>query len=142
MKLITYFLCPVVLLFIQGCEGKIITEADIQSDTIKMELTFSEIQTEVFTLRCATSGCHTGLNPQQGLNLSSGMAYSNIFNITSTEMPSSKLIFPGNSADSYLIRKIRGQNISGSRMPRGRAPLSNALIDAMAEWVDRGASNN
>lgn len=135
-----------VFLALIGCEGKIITEADLANENNNNNgspaLTFAEIQTQVFTPSCATSGCHTGANPQFGLNLSAGLAYSNIVNVNSIGNPALKLIEPGNSADSYLIRKMRGQNISGNRMPNGRPALSNSIINSIADWVDAGALNN
>lgn len=133
-----------VFLAFMGCEGEIITEADIgdDDDNHNTELTFAEIQTQVFTPSCATSGCHSGTNPQAGLNLSAGQAYANIVNVNSRQMPTLKLIDPGNSADSYLIRKLTRQNISGNRMPSGRPPLSSAKINSISQWVDQGAPNN
>lgn len=144
MTRIGSILVLVFLAFI-GCEGKIITEADFANENNNNgspALTFAEIQTQVFTPRCATSGCHTGPNPQMGQNLSAGQAYTNIVNVNSIENPALKRIDPFNSADSYLIRKLRGQNISGNRMPNGRPPLSNSIINSMAAWVDAGAPNN
>ena len=130
-----------------GCEGKIITEADVvmpdeNNNNGTTELTFLAIQSQVFTPSCATSGCHTGPNPQFGLNLSAGQAYANIVNVNSLQNSALKLIDPGNSANSYLVRKLRGQNINGSRMPNGRSTLSNSVIDSIADWVDNGAPDN
>ncbi len=138
MKLITNYFATALLFVLLGCERQIINEATTQ-DTSEMELDFSKIQKQVFTPRCATSGCHKGLMSAMGLDLSLGNAYQNIVNVNSREMPSLKLILPGNSADSYLIRKIRGQNILGRMAPCGRPPLSNSMINATGEWVDRGA---
>ena len=106
------------------------------------ELTFSAIQSQVFTPSCAISGCHTGPNPQFGLNLSAEQAYANIVNVNSLQNSALKLIEPGNSANSYLVRKLRGQNINGSRMPNNRTALSNSVINSIADWVDNGAPDN
>ena len=100
-----------------------------------------EIQ-PVFNQNCALSGCHTGASPSQGLNLSSGQAYSNIVNVPSSQMSLLNRITPFKPADSYLIRKIKGQGITGSRMPLNRQPLSSETITKFETWVNEGAKNN
>jgi hypothetical protein len=48
-------------------------------------------------------------------------------------------IVPGKSADSLLVKKIRGVGIEGQRMPLGKAPLSDDQITMIAKWIDQGA---
>jgi len=103
---------------------------------------FSAIQSNVFTTSCALSGCHIGSSPTAGLNLSSGQAYANLVNVPSAEMPSLKRVEPGNSAQSYLVRKLTGNQISGSRMPLVGQPLAQSVIDSIASWINQGAPNN
>lgn len=46
----------------------------------------------------------------------------------------------GRSADSLLVRKIRGASgIEGQRMPIGRPPLSADAIALVEKWIDQGA---
>ena len=98
---------------------------------------FSSIQQNVFTTTCAVSGCHNGT---QTPRLSAGSAYNNIVNVlNSAGIP---YVDPGNANNSYLYRKLTGQNISGDRMPRGRSPLSAAVTDSIKAWIDDGAANN
>lgn len=104
--------------------------------------TFTDIQTTIFTPSCATSGCHSGANPPDGLNLSAGMAYGDIVNVASVQMPSLFLIEPGDPDSSYLVRKIQGTGIVANRMPLNASPLSQAQIDLVREWVMNGAPNN
>lgn len=44
--------------------------------------------------------------------------------------------------DSYLVRKIEGPRIVANRMPLGAAPLTQAQIDLVREWVLDGAPDN
>lgn len=105
-------------------------------------VSFSADIQPVFNQNCAVSGCHTGGSPPAGLNLSSGAAYGNIFLINSTQMPSLQLINPFDPDNSYLIRKIKGQGISGGRMPFGRTPLGLDIIAKFENWVLEGALDN
>ena len=105
--------------------------------------TFTAVQSRIFTASCAFSGCHGGSSPAQGMNLSAGMAYSNIVNVASTEQPSLDRIEPNDPASSYLYLKvIDDPSISGSRMPRGAPALSQELIDLLRDWIERGAPDD
>ena len=110
------------------------------------DVSFSQDIQPIFTANCALSGCHSGTNPQQGMNLSSGQAYANIVNVASLELPSMDRIEPSDPDNSYLVNKIQGTHVdvggSGSRMPLGRAPLTQATIDQIREWVADGAPDN
>jgi hypothetical protein len=58
-------------------------------------------------------------------------------------MPSSQgtlLVAPTLPDDSYLVHKIEGTQAAGQRMPLGRAPLSQAEIDAIRQWISDGAA--
>lgn len=102
----------------------------------------SAIQETIFTPSCATSGCHAGANPPDGLLLTAGDAYTNIVNVASVQMPSLSRVEPGNPDDSYLVRKIRGAGIVAGRMPLGRPSLSSEEIDLIVRWVTEGAADN
>jgi len=109
---------------------------------VPFTVSFSQDIQPVFNSSCALSGCHAGNSPSAGLNLGSGVAYGNIVNRTSSQNTSLSLIKPGDPANSYLIRKIKGEDISGSRMPLGRAALSMEIIARFENWVREGAVNN
>lgn len=96
----------------------------------------------IFNQSCALSGCHTGSFPAGGLNLSSGQAYNNIVGVNSTQNPSLQRIKKLDPVNSYLIRKIKGEGISGVRMPFGRPALSLDVIAMFENWVNEGAENN
>ncbi len=71
-------------------------------------------------------------------------AYDLIVNYPSAEAPGVDRVEPGDSANSYLIAKLRGthQDLggSGARMPDGGPYVDDATIEAIADWVDAGAS--
>jgi hypothetical protein len=48
-------------------------------------------------------------------------------------------IVAGNSAESLLVKKLRGEGIEGQRMPLGEPPLPAEQITMIARWIDQGA---
>ena len=125
-----FLMCFVVF----ACGYATSTEPDMT--TLDMA-TFGSIQAEVFTPKCAKSGCHNGV---QSPNLSAGQAYANLVNRLSSA--GIDYIEPGQPNSSYLYRKITGMNISGSRMPLNASPLSAAAIDSIRVWIEKGAPND
>ncbi len=120
--------CALPLLW--SCEHSGPFEADDDEPTLE------NVQETVFNTSCAVSGCHAGASPQQGLDLSPGVAGANLIGVDSRELPSFKRVDPGNPDDSYLVMKIEGDSrIVGQRMPIGRPPLSSAEITLVREWV-------
>jgi len=92
----------------------------------------------IFTGKCTS--CHSGSGPAlpASMSLEAGKAFQNI--IAKSDEDASRLrINPGNSTASYLYQKITGGNISGGRMPLGSAPLSDAEINTIKNWIDEGA---
>jgi len=105
--------------------------------------TFSAVQQQIFSQSCAFSNCHGGAAPAEGLDLREGAAYGEVVNAPSNQMPSLNLIEPSDPDNCYLYLKvIDDSSISGNRMPRGAAPLSQQLIDLLRDWIERGAPND
>jgi hypothetical protein len=96
-----------------------------------------DIQTDIFDGSCAVSGCHNG---SIGPNLSPGVAFDNIVNISSGNF-GLDYIEPGDPANSYLLRKVDTSvgTISGGVMPPGRPALSQSQIDLLTDWINDGA---
>ena len=105
--------------------------------------TLSQIQTQVFTPSCARVGCHDSISGQAGMVLVAGQARANIVNVPSSQQPALSRVAPGNAEASYLVRKVRGDaNITGARMPISAAPLSQAQIDGIIQWINSSAPDN
>jgi hypothetical protein len=104
---------------------------------------FGSIQAEIFTPSCSVSTCHDSASQQAGQDLSAGAAYDNIVNVPSSEDPARRRVEPGFPERSYLVAKLRGgPNITGGRMPLGRPPLGEERIQAIEEWIRRGAARD
>jgi hypothetical protein len=116
--------------------------ATVSNTTGPTPFTFTEIQTQIFNVSCAVSGCHAGPAPAAGMDLTAS-AFTRIVNVPSSEVSGLMRVAPGNASDSYLIRKLEGgPGIVGARMPLGGPFLNQATIDRIRAWIDSGAPNN
>ena len=104
--------------------------------------TLSRIQSQIFTPTCAVPACHGTLGPQEQLVLAAGQSYANLVNRRSVQMPSLNRVTPEDPDNSYLYRKVTGNNIAGDRMPQGSPPLSEDQIRLIRGWIRRGAPND
>jgi Bacterial Ig-like domain len=100
---------------------------------------FSEIQSNVFTPTCATSGCHTGASAPQGLRLDAANSYGLLVGVASSQVPSVLRVAAGNPGNSYLIQKLEGTAAAGARMPLNRTPLAQSTINIIRQWITDGA---
>jgi hypothetical protein len=127
-----------VSFLLMSCEDLIEGPEDEMNpgDPAVVRASFSSIQQNVFTPTCAVPACHGGT---QSPNLSAGSAYNNLVNVVSTGNPALLRVRPGDSGNSWLIRKLNGTGTD--RMPPD-GPLSRATIDSIALWIDKGAANN
>jgi len=134
----------IVLLISVSCSDNIVSDCEEITSPPNLDsvFTLAQIQNQIFNNSCAVSNCHAGTTPQANLNLSAGQSYSNLVNVPSQQMPSLQRIEPGNSAESYLIKKLEGNGIRGQRMPFNQPPLSDDLINKIKLWIDEGAPNN
>lgn len=74
---------------------------------------------DIFETKCAFAGCHTGANAPQGLDLTEEAFKANLVKVKSANAPQFLRVKPGDAANSYLIKKVKGMGIKGDRMPRG-----------------------
>ncbi|MEP6883733.1 MAG: hypothetical protein ABJC66_03185 [Gammaproteobacteria bacterium] len=101
---------------------------------------FQSIQDNVFTPIC--SKCHVGASAPLGLQLDAGHSYNLLVGVSSVEQPNLQRVAPGNPDASYMAHKIEGvPGISGGQMPLGEAPLPQATVDAIRQWITNGAQN-
>jgi hypothetical protein len=132
-------------------------------------VSFSADVLPAFQMSCGIAGstCHgTGLNasimqrPFLGNNTGGtdpSMVLPGIVSVTSQEDPKLDIVKPGDSANSYMVYKIKGTQgmlktdcatggtpytDCGLQMPYASAPLDQATIDLIIRWIDQGAQNN
>jgi len=104
-------------------------------------VTLAQIQSDIFTPHCAS--CHTGTGGSLpgSMNLTSATASRTaLVNVTSVDEPTFKRVLPGNPDDSYIIHKLEGTQVVGSRMPLGGPFLDQAQIDEVRSWIQAGAN--
>ena len=138
-----FFALSIIFLIVLAVNGCSVTVEPEASSSISNEttVTFSRIQKEIFTVSCALSGCHTGANAAAGLDLSSGKAYSNLVNVQSAFDANILRVVPGNSANSFLIKRLRNTGESPSIMPP-QGKLNEAAIQLVETWITNGAIND
>lgn len=100
--------------------------------------TLAAIQASIFTPTCAVGGCHSGGTPAGGMNLEDGQTFANVVNVPSVGMPAMDRVEPGDPANSFLVRRIEGT--VAPQMPLIGAPLSQAQIDDIRQWITDGAN--
>jgi hypothetical protein len=113
-------------------------EATFTVTTPPSGATLADIQASVFTPTCATAGCHSGGAPAAGMSLEDGQTFNNVVGVPSVGMPSLDRVEPGDPDNSFLVRRIEGT--FAPQMPLGGAPLDQALIDDIREWISDGAN--
>jgi hypothetical protein len=131
-----------------GCDEKL---SSIAGPTPDLEPTFTSIQRDIFEttdaagrISCVTCHTNVGRNPAGGLNLLHDLAYDQLVNVNSTEMPALKRVSPGSPEASYIVHKIEGRpGIVGRRMPFSGPPyLTDGQILIMRRWIELGAPRN
>lgn len=116
--------------------------------------TFDSVQ-RIFTTRCAGAGCHLEggdkgggclAAPAAGLSLCAPEAWDELVAVPSRENSQLQRVESGNSARSYLLRKLLPAagsggpitGVYGQREPPGE-PLPEDQLRAVARWIDGGA---
>jgi hypothetical protein len=125
-----------ITIFINSCADGIVSECPDETPPT-VSANFSSIQSGVFDKHCATAGCHAAINPQSGLDLSSGNSYNNIVN---KEVFGRIYINPGRPDNSYLFNKMNSNTASVVMPPTGRLP--QPVLDSIRLWIQNGALNN
>ena len=100
---------------------------------------FSEIQANIFTPNCATTGCHLGAGAPQGLRLDDANSFGMLVGVASSQESSILRVAPGDPDNSYLLRKLEGSASVGAQMPLSAPPLEQASIDVIRQWITDGA---
>ena len=100
---------------------------------------FSEIQANVFTPTCATTGCHQGAGAPQGLRLDVANSYGLLVGVPSSQASGVVRVAPGDPNNSYLIQKLEGAASVGAQMPLNAPSVEQASIDVIRQWITDGA---
>lgn len=127
-------------------EGEILCGSTCIAD-IAPEL--GELHDRVLFKSCAASrSCHTGSNPKEQLSLVTPEDVLAMNNQPSVQRPELDLIEPGKPEESYLINKLRGEDmaeksgtgLTAQQMPRMANPLCEPIIERIEEWIRNGAT--
>ncbi len=137
-KIYLFLILAVIVVILISCSKDQPTEPS-QPLNNSPQAKFSDIAAKVF-IRCTDPQCHSTVGNQGNLVLQSSVAYSNLVNVQSVLFPSFKRVEPFNSANSLIIKILRGE--VSPRMPLDRNPLPAETIDSIAKWIDLGALNN
>ena len=121
-----------------GCGGGDPADAVVGQPGVVSAL---DVQTRVFTPRCALSGCHVGIGAPMDLDLGSVAAsVANTVDVPSAEVPSLMRVAPNDAPGSYLYRKVSGDpNIQGDPMPASGPPLNATELALIETWIEQGA---
>lgn len=99
----------------------------------------NELQNEASAIlkrNCTTAGCHTGDYPKANLNLEPERMPEGLIDVPSKMADSYKLVDTKNPENSFLVKKIRGdEGISGDRMPLFAKPLPDEEIAVIQLWI-------
>lgn len=111
----------IVLLIVLSCsKEKIFAPTD--------ETTYYEDIKYIFTVKCATSGCHAGESPAAGLNLET---YDNIM----AGSDHGSIVVPGRADKSLLYKTVAWT--TEPVMP-STEKLDQIHIDLIAKWINDG----
>lgn len=107
------------------------------TDTSTEPVAFSQIETDVFSVSCGFSSCHSvGAG---GLVLTGEGDYNRLVNQPSYAKPEETLVIPFDVENSYLWKKIIGaENISGTIMAPN-AGVSDHQKQLIHDWIAQGA---
>ena len=142
-----------------GCPGPteeivFLTGAGPSGDPAPETPPFAAVQA-IFDAKCGGGGCH--LAPEDagggclapaaaGLSLCAADAWDALVSVPASQTDELRLVQPGDSARSYLLRKLLPATADGGRLPRvyGQreppgAPLPEDQLWFVVAWIDGGA---
>lgn len=102
-------------------------------------VTLMQLQENIFGAICTQ--CHTGSAAPEGLRLDSEqISFDSLVEQPSSQQPELLRVDPGAPDQSYLVRKLEGdETIDGQQMPFGLSPLSSEQIAQVRDWIANGA---
>jgi predicted small lipoprotein YifL len=109
-------------------------DPEVPMDTVH----FSTEVMPIFQAHCWV--CHPPMGG--GMDLTEGMAYSELVGVTSNGYDPAVRVSPGNVEASVLWHKISFSGDFGLGMPPNGAPLSSDEIETIQLWIEQGAMDN
>jgi hypothetical protein len=100
-------------------------------------ITFAADIQPIFTARCAVSGCHVNPGPSANLNLSAGVAYTNIVNVPTEVFTPGVRVTPF-SPDSSVLYLL----VEDGLMPARGSRLTSKQLAGIKTWIEEGALDN
>ena len=105
---------------------------------------YDVIQQQIFNQHCLSAGCHNATAQAGNLNLTTGVSYGDLVNVTPDNAVAAAngllRVEPFNPDNSFIIVKLTGPAPGeGTRMPQGMAPLSPSDIAMIRDWIADGA---
>lgn len=103
-------------------------------------VSYGEHLEDLVLARCL--GCHTANDPKAGLVLERDVGYRALVDGVSTQVPSMRLVTPGDPDRSYLWKKVDHDVEVGKGMPRtivGAKRLRPAELELYRRWIQDGA---
>ena len=96
-------------------------------------VSYSQHVEVLFVQRCAFSGCHAGVNPQGGLDLTPP-------SYAALRGHQPVLVLAGDANSSALIQFLDGR--LQPQMPFNMSPLNSNQLNGIKTWISEGAINN
>ena len=77
-----------------------------------------------------------------GMDLGTGVAFSNLVNVPSTGYAPAMRIVPGDPLASVLWHKVSQSSTYGLNMPPNGTFLSVEELQVIRDWIEQGAQDN
>lgn len=84
-------------------------------------------------------GCHSATGGTMEGFLQTGLDLSKLQLIRKGSTDDAAIVVPGKPCESRIVKKLRGIDPDGVRMPKGGPYWSNADIQLMVDWIAEGA---
>lgn len=113
------------------------TTTETDTETTGGALSF---EADVYPIIMANCGCHVAGGSGMLMMPNAATAYDNLVDVPSAGDPNFIRIAPGDSANSYVLKKLTGTQTVGSSMPFGGGMLPAQDIATITAWIDEGAA--
>jgi hypothetical protein len=126
-----------VFSFFIGCGPCPTGEILCDDQCVPESITAAELSENIFSKSCAFSSCHSSASSASaGLQLHDEESLLAMINRASEQEPEKMLIVSGDPQNSYLIHKMRGENLTAENdsMPPG-STLCESKIQLVEEWI-------